>query len=153
MAADGRATRVERYAELAVRVGANVQPGQLVFIAARDASHAPVVRAMARAAYAAGARYVDVNYVDSHVRRAMIEYAPDDVLEWAPPWQLARAEAIGAERAALLSTTGDPEPELLADLDGDRVARARQLPPAATRLAPIRRQRLSCGERVLPTAA
>ena len=40
----------------------------------------PLVRAVATAAYRAGARYVDVRYGDPHVRRALIERAPDEVL-------------------------------------------------------------------------
>ena len=47
--------RLERYAELGVRVGANVAEGQLVFVVARDVTHAPLIRALARAAYRAGA--------------------------------------------------------------------------------------------------
>jgi len=86
--------RVDRYAELAVRVGANVQPGQLVDVVAR-VEHAPVVRAVTRAAYRAGARYVDVYYSDQHLRRALIENAADDVLSWTPPWLLKRAVQIG----------------------------------------------------------
>src|SRR5207247_4488894 len=73
--------RLERYAELAVRVGANVQPGQLVDVVAR-VEHAPLVRALARASYRAGARYVDALYIDQHVRRAMIELGPDETLEY-----------------------------------------------------------------------
>jgi aminopeptidase len=117
---------VDRYAELAVRVGANVQPGQLVEVLAR-VDHAPVVRAVARAAYAAGASYVDVFYTDQHVRRALIERAPDDVLSWTPPWLLSRAKHVGDERAAVIALTGEAEPELLADLPGERVGRARMV--------------------------
>jgi aminopeptidase len=116
--------RIERYAELAVRVGANVQPGQLVEVLGR-VEHAAVARAVARAAYRAGARYVDVLYTDQHVRRALIEHAADDVLSWTPPWLLERAKGIGAENAAVVALTGDAEPDLLADLPGDRVGRAR----------------------------
>jgi aminopeptidase len=122
----GRASRVERYAELAVRVGANVQPGQLVEVLAR-VEHAEVARAVTRAAYSAGARYVDVLFTDQHIRRALIEGAPDDVLSWTPPWLLERAKQIGHERAAVVALTGDAEPDLLADLPGDRVGRARML--------------------------
>jgi aminopeptidase len=46
--------RVERYAELAVRVSANVQPGQEVFISAL-VEHAELARALARQSYRAGA--------------------------------------------------------------------------------------------------
>jgi aminopeptidase len=124
VAAPGVSTRLERYAELAVRVGANVQPGQLVDVVAR-VEHAYVAREVARASYRAGAAYVDVLYSDQHVRRAMIEHAADDVLSWTPPWLLQRAKAVGDERAAVIALTGDAEPELLSDLPGERVGKAR----------------------------
>ena len=109
-----------------MRVGANVQPGQLVEVLAR-VEHAEVARAVTRSAYQAGARYVDVLYSDQHLRRALIEGAADDVLSWTPPWLLERAKEIGDERAAVVALTGDAEPDLLADLPGERVGRARML--------------------------
>jgi aminopeptidase len=118
--------RVERYAELAVRVGANVQPGQLVEVLAH-VEHAAVARAVARSAYRAGAGYVDVLYRDQHIRRALIEHGSDDVLSWSPPWLLERAKQIGDENAAIVALTGDAEPELLSDLPGERVGKARML--------------------------
>ena len=48
--------RLERYADLAVRVGANVPEGQTVFVNGRI-EHAPLVRALTRASYRAGARF------------------------------------------------------------------------------------------------
>jgi aminopeptidase len=125
MAAPGM-NRIDRYAELAVRVGANVQPGQLVDVVAR-VEHAPVARAITREAYKAGATYVDVYYSDQHIRRALIEGAADDVLSWTPPWLLERAKQVGDERAAVVALTGDAEPNLLADLPGERVGKARML--------------------------
>jgi aminopeptidase len=122
MAAPALDARLERYAELAIRVGANVQPGQTLFIGAMI-DHAPLARALARAAYAAGAKYVDVRYTDQHVRRAMIEFGPDEALEHTPDWLKTRLRAAGGN--ALIGTTGDPEPDLLADLPGERVGRAR----------------------------
>ncbi len=119
-------TREDRYAELAVRVGANVQPGQLVDVIAR-VEHAPVARAVTREAYKAGARYVDVFYTDQHIRRAMIEGAADDILSWTPPWLLNRAKQVGDERAAVVALTGDADPNLLADLPGERVGKARMI--------------------------
>ena len=113
--------RLARYAELAVRVGANVQDGQTVFLLTQ-VTHAPLARALAQAAYRAGARYVDVQYRDQHVRRAMIELGPDETLTYTPEWLQTLWNAM--ESNALIATTGDPEPELLADLDGERVGRA-----------------------------
>jgi aminopeptidase len=127
MAAAELTGRADRYAELAVRVGANVQPGQLVEVLAR-VEHAEVARAVARSAYRAGARYVDVLYGDQHLRRALIESAADDeLLSWTPPWLLERAKEVGDERAAVVALTGDAEPNLLEDLPGERVGRARML--------------------------
>jgi aminopeptidase len=128
------ATRLDAYAELAVRVGANVQPGQLLEVIA-GVEHADAARAVARAAYRAGASYVDVRYSDLHVRRALIEFAADDLLSWTPPWLLERAKTFGTERAAIVALTGDAEPDLLADLPGDRVGRARMIDLAAEQVS------------------
>jgi aminopeptidase len=113
--------RLERYAELAVRVGANVQEGQEVFVHGL-VEHAELVRALTRQAYRAGASYVNVEYSDQHVKRAMIEFGPDEALTYSPEWLKKLAETAAGN--AQLGTTGDSEPELLADLDGDRVGRA-----------------------------
>ncbi len=118
--------RLRRYAELAVRVGANVEQGQIVAVGAL-VEHAPFARAVAKAAYEAGAKYVDVSYRDQHVRRAMIELGPGETLTWSPPWMVDRMEELGKEHAAFISLSGDPEPDLLADLDPERVGRARPM--------------------------
>ena len=115
-------SRIDPYAELIVRVGANVQPGQTVFVSAL-LDHAPLVRAVARSAYAAGARFVDVAYLDTHVRKEFIANAADEDLTHTHPWQLARAQ--GVRDNALIMLAGDPEPELLSDLDQSRVGKTR----------------------------
>jgi len=116
--------RLERYAELAVRVGANVQPGQEVFVHGL-VEHAELIRALTRQSYRAGASYVNVEYEDQHVRRAMIELGPDEALTHSPEWSKTLATTTAGN--ARLGTMGNPEPELLADLDGERVGRAIQL--------------------------
>jgi aminopeptidase len=112
--------RLERYAELVVRVGANVQPGQEVFILAA-VEHHDLARALTRQAYRAGASYVHVVYGDAHAKRARIELGPDEALGYSPEWvkELVRSSSGNA----MIATTGDPEPDLLADLDGERVGR------------------------------
>jgi aminopeptidase len=116
--------RLESYARLAVEVGSNVGEGQVVWVTALP-DHAPLARAVARCAYARGARYVDVEYTDQHARRARIEYADEETLGWTPPWVLTKVDYVAEHRGALISIVGDPEPELLADLDGTRVGKAR----------------------------
>jgi aminopeptidase len=115
--------RLERYAELAVWVGANLAEEQEMFIAGR-VEHAPLIRELARASYRAGASYVDVYYTDLHLRRALIELAPDSALTYSPPGLLARWKHMGEVKGAQIGTTGEAEPNLLADLDGERVGRA-----------------------------
>jgi Leucyl aminopeptidase (aminopeptidase T) len=72
-----------------------------------------------------GAKYVDVVLTDQHVRRAHIAGAPDEMLDFSPPWLVKRLDDLGAEGGAICAITGNPEPELYADLDGDRVGRSR----------------------------
>jgi aminopeptidase len=117
--------RIDRYADLITRVGANVQPGQTVYVTAL-VEHAPLVRALGRAGYAAGARFVDVRYADNHLRRSFIEHAAEETLTETPSWLQARTDAL-ADGGALIMLAGDPEPELLADLDQERVGKARPI--------------------------
>ena len=116
--------RLEAYARLAVRVGLNIQPGQRLAVNAL-VEHAPLVRAIARESYEAGARHVDVQYGDQHVRRAHIMHAEGEALGWSPPWLVERLDALGRDGGALLAITGNPEPEIFGDLEGGRVAQAR----------------------------
>jgi aminopeptidase len=115
---------LRRYAELVVRVGVNLREGQDMFVSCY-VEHAPLARAVAAVAYEAGARRVDVSYTDQLVTRAMIEHAADDVLEWSPPWSLVRVDYMNEHHGASLGITGNPNPHAFADLDGDRVGRAR----------------------------
>jgi aminopeptidase len=116
--------RLRKYAQLAVRVGVNLQPGQVLAVNA-FVEHAPFAREIARAAYEAGASFVDVAYSDQHVRRAHIANAAEDQLGYSPPWTVARYDEIGRLGGALLAISGNPEPELFSDLDGERVGKAR----------------------------
>jgi aminopeptidase len=134
--------RLNALAELAVKVGANVAEGQYVMVVAL-VEHAPLVREITKVAYEAGARYVDVAYIDQHVRRAMIEKGPDDVLEWSPPWSVDRVDYLGAEQGALISITGDPEPELLSDLDQARVGKTRAVKVAEAHLRNVMESRVN----------
>jgi len=114
-----------QYADLIVRIGADVQPGQTVFVNAMP-EHAPLARELTRSAYEAGAFYVDVRYQDPHIRKAMIQYAAEEVLTETEAWVLERVEAI-ADGGAVISIAGEAEPDLLADLDQERVGKARPL--------------------------
>jgi aminopeptidase len=115
--------RLQRLGELAVRVGANVQPSQDVVVQALVDQY-DVARAVAREAYRVGAQHVVVLYNDLHLRRAAIELGPAAELGWSPPYLLDWVRRWGEERPALINLTGNPNPDLLADLDPALVGRA-----------------------------
>jgi aminopeptidase len=118
------ADRLTRLAELSVRVGVDVQPGQLVVVLAQ-VENAPLAREIARAAYRAGASYVQSRYIDRHFTRAQIELGPEASLSASAPWDVTMLQTLAAERGAYIQVSGDPEPELFSDLDGTRVGKAR----------------------------
>ena len=117
---------IEGYARLAVEIGVNLQPGQDLLVNC-DPQHLGLARAVARAAYRAGGRYVDVQINDAHARKAFVELAPEDQLEWTPPWHVARIDHIAENQGAIVILVGDAEPDLLADVDQQRVAKARMV--------------------------
>jgi aminopeptidase len=111
---------LERFAELLVGFGANVQPGQLVAVSS-EIGKEPLTRAIAASAYRHGARYVDVSYSDPWVRRARIELGSDEALATVPSWIGERILALGDQRCARIALTGATAPKLLEDLDPARV--------------------------------
>jgi aminopeptidase len=118
-----RTDELEEYARLALRVGVNVEEGQDVTILCY-VEHAPLARAVARVAYAEGARRADVNYLDVHVRRAKIAFASEEAVGWTPRWALARIAEEGERRTAFVDIVGEPDPNLFAGLDPGRVAQS-----------------------------
>ena len=110
---------LERFARLAVGFAANVQPGQVVQVKTEIGKEA-VTRAIAVEAYRAGAKYVDVEYFDLHVKRARLEHAAEDTLDWVPDWLGAKLMALSDARAARIALSGPAEPRLLDGIDPAR---------------------------------
>ena len=115
---------LKKYAELVVRVGANVQKGQDVVIFGY-VEHAPFARVLAEAAYEAGARYVTPHYMDQYFKRQLIIHGDDETIEWSPPWDMERIEYFARVGGASIAIAGDPNPDVFADLDGVRVGKTR----------------------------
>ena len=115
---------LDRYAELIVSVGANVQPDQVVAVEASPEA-APFVHAIARHAYARGARYVDASYFDPDVKRLRVELAHEETLDWVPPWLGRRVLALGDLDAARIVLTPGVPPGLLQGIDPARAGKDR----------------------------
>src|SRR5215211_2981175 len=117
---------LERFADLTIGFAANLQKGQVVAIGAELGKEA-MVRALASAAYRHGARFVDVQYFDMHVKRARILHADEESLDFVPSWYGQRLLELGRQRCARVSLSGPATPGLLDDLDPRRAGRD-QLP-------------------------
>ena len=118
-------------AEVAVRVGVNLQQGQSLVLMA-PAQHASAARAVARAAYAAGARRVRTLFNDELMERIGLEMAPAEALGEFPKW-LADGLLQEAETgAAFLSIIGG-DPDNLQGIDPERISVARRAGQLATR--------------------
>ena len=97
--------RIDSYAALVVHVGANVQPGQEVLVAA-DVAHAAIARAVAEQAYVAGAARVRVEYLDPYVRRSALRHAPEQALTSVVALGAGPARRVDPDRAR--PTSGSP---------------------------------------------
>ncbi|QDL93254.1 aminopeptidase [Paroceanicella profunda] len=113
---------LDRLAEVAVKVGLNLQPGQdLILTAPIEAL--PLVRRVAAAAYRAGAGLVTPIFSDGDLTLARYRNASDASFDRAADWLyegMARAYDAGAARMAIV---GD-DPMLLSEEDQDKVSRA-----------------------------
>ncbi|MBV9607507.1 MAG: aminopeptidase [Solirubrobacterales bacterium] len=115
--------RTRALARLAVEVGANVAPGQDVVVLAYDVEYAGLARELADAAYQAGAHYVSVLYWDQHVKRSRLLHADDDTLDYTPGWWDRHIEECLERRSASIVVWGDPNPDLLNEIDPARAGR------------------------------
>jgi aminopeptidase len=119
----GEEQRWQRLAALAVH-GANVQPGQVTLVSAEH-GQAELARAVAAAAYDAGARFVDVIFFDMRVKRQRVLHADPDSLDFVPRWWGERLLALAEDGGARISLAGLSTPSLFADLDPSLVGRDR----------------------------
>jgi aminopeptidase len=111
-----------RLAELAVRVGANVQPGQILVVASEPGME-PLARAVAEVAYEQGAKFVDLSVFDPYVKRARALHADPATLDYVPPWLGAHIRALGEHRAASIAFTGPATPHLMDDVEPELLGR------------------------------
>ncbi|MBU2666595.1 aminopeptidase [Actinoplanes bogorensis] len=112
---------IERFAELVVRGGINVQPGQGVVIYT-DTAHLEIARAVTEAAYAAGAAWVEPIWSDGPMRRSAVQHATIENLSAVRPWALERIAEWTAAGAAWIRLMGEADPHQFDGLDPAKVA-------------------------------
>jgi|SRR5690625_1276798 len=112
----------QKYAELILKKGVNLQKSQSLFI------NAPIegvefTRILVREAYKLGAKNVHVNWADDEITRLQYTYAADEVMEMYPDWKAKMQESFAEEGAAFVSIHAT-DPDLLKDVDSTRIAKA-----------------------------
>lgn len=110
---------LEKYAQLIVKTGVNVQQGQEVFITGA-VEQASFVRLVAAAAYAAGAGNVHVEWTDDALSRLKYEKADDKVFTEYPQWETDKRNSFVERRAVFISIVSS-SPDLLKGIDPTRI--------------------------------
>jgi aminopeptidase len=114
--------KLDRLAEVAVKVGLQLQPGQdLVMTAPINAL--PLVRRIAEHAYRAGAGIVQPIFSDEQLTLARYHNARDESFDTAAGWLYEGMAKAFANNAARLAIAGD-NPMLLSNEDPEKVSRA-----------------------------
>ncbi|WP_442916889.1 aminopeptidase [Lysinibacillus sp. 54212] len=109
-----------KYAELAVKVGVNIQKGQFLYIAA-STDTVDFVRLVTKIAYEHGARQVFVDFTDDQITRQRYELAPEDSFDFYPAWKVQERESLAEQGAAFMSIVSQ-SPDLLKGIHSKRIA-------------------------------
>ncbi len=112
--------QVRKLADVAVKVGVNVQPGQRLLIRGAHLEAAPLVRAITEAAYTAGALYVDVHWEDGELDKIRHRHAPRESFEYYPQWKADAYNHSAQTQDAILAITGD-DPDNLVGCDPELI--------------------------------
>lgn len=112
--------QLDHYAQLAVEVGVNIQPNQILFVTA-STDTVEFVRLITEKAYDAGARQVIVDFNDDTLSRLRFEKAPADSFSEFPEWKVLEREKLAEQGAAFMSIVSQ-SPDLLSGVDSSRIA-------------------------------
>jgi len=129
----------EKYADLVIKVGVNLQKGQRLVIRG-PIEAVELTRALTAKAYDVGCPYVDVISSDEELELIRFEHAPKDSFEEYPTWRVKGMIERGEEGAAFISIAGN-NPDLLKDQDPDVVALTRKI--ASEQSKPFSREFIS----------
>ena len=110
------------YAELLIKLGVNLQPDQSMRLSC-ELEHAEFTRMVVAAAYRAGARYVQVDWLDSPVERERLVHSAAEYLDNFPAYEVTRHRQMLDEGWARLSLVGPAHPDALEDADPARMRR------------------------------
>lgn len=113
---------LEKMAKLAVRVGANVQKGQILVVTS-PLHAAELVKLIQKEAYLAGAKKVYIDWTDDELNRNYYTYATDETLEELPEFQLQRYKYFIDNNACRISIDSR-NPHGMRGVDMSRIVKA-----------------------------
>ena len=113
---------LDKLAELSIKTGVALQPGQDLLITA-PLEAAPLVRRLAYHAYREGAKIITPLYTDPEVVLARYRYAPKDSFEKATNWLFDGMAVAFDNNTARLAVVGE-DPMLLSEQDPENVSKA-----------------------------
>lgn len=111
---------LKKYAHLAVRIGANVQKGQLIRISGPVEAY-EFLRLCAKEAYEAGASEVIIDHVDNVLTRLAYENCSTEVLSEVPEYKISRVKYLIDKKYCTLSVSS-PDPDLLKGIDPSKIS-------------------------------
>lgn len=110
-----------KYAELAVKIGVNLQKGQTLEISS-PVECEDFALILAEVAYKNGAKKVTIDRRSDAQNRLDLTYAPVEELEKVPQWFIDKKNALVSENACRIAIDAD-DPEALKGLDETKIAR------------------------------
>jgi aminopeptidase len=117
---------LDRYGDVIVRVGCNLQPGQPLFVYT-NVENVAVARAVAEAGWKAGAGDVQMLFYDDYEKYLLAKYGSDEKLNRSNEARLGFLRAEYDAQAASVNIMGDLAPRFFANADEERLARTRPL--------------------------
>jgi aminopeptidase len=114
--------KLDRLAEVAIKIGLQLAPGQDLLLTA-PAAALPLVRRIAEHAYKAGAGLVTPLFSDEEVTLSRYRFGADDGFDRAPGWLYDGMAKAFAGNTARLAVVGE-NPMLLSGEEPTKVARA-----------------------------
>ena len=112
--------KLQKYAELIVKVGVNVQPGQEVVLYI-NVEQQHLAHLIVKEAYKAGAGKVMIKWSDTFAQREFLEHASDEFLENVPEFAKEEAQYIADHRCCRISVMSE-DPGAFGGIDQKRVA-------------------------------
>jgi len=111
--------RLDKYCDLIVRRGVNIQKGQILFISA-PVINAPIIRMIAEKAWAYGAGDVVVHWEDDETEKLRYLNIDIKMLKKYEPWNKLKYDTLSKSGAAFL-TVRSSDPEIFKDAPIDKL--------------------------------